>query len=169
MTALSVKVPKHHSKRGQRIYGKPSTSPHYPPHLPSLDFLDSFGFKTNVKTIREGDWICFFCQNLNFSFRNECNRCQAYASVQDQAKDHSFPHYFNHSMMNSKKMNMRVLAYEKRNELFEKVCGRDEGFSNVVLIDFELKDNNIEDSFEEIDDPGLKQYETTPILQLIDE
>ena len=167
MTALSIQDPKRQSKRGQRIYRKPPNSPHYPPHLP-IDFFDSLPFKTNVKTIREGDWICFFCQNLNFSFRNECNRCQAYASVQNQAKDHSFSNFFNNSPINPKK-NMRVLENEKINELFEKVCRRDEGFSNVVLIDFELKDNNIEDTFEEIDDPSLKQYETTPILQLIDE
>ena len=28
-------------------------------------------------SIREGDWICSVCNNLNFSFRKECNRCQA--------------------------------------------------------------------------------------------
>ena len=25
---------------------------------------------------RKGDWICYFCKNLNFSFRDICNRCQ---------------------------------------------------------------------------------------------
>ena len=25
---------------------------------------------------RVGDWICFNCKNLNFSFRTVCNRCQ---------------------------------------------------------------------------------------------
>ena len=24
---------------------------------------------------REGDWICIKCNNLNFAFRNNCNRC----------------------------------------------------------------------------------------------
>jgi hypothetical protein len=24
---------------------------------------------------RDGDWICFYCKNLNFSFRKNCNRC----------------------------------------------------------------------------------------------
>ena len=28
-------------------------------------------------TERQGDWICKFCKNLNFAFRNECNRCKA--------------------------------------------------------------------------------------------
>lgn len=27
-------------------------------------------------TERTGDWICKNCQNLNFSFRQECNRCK---------------------------------------------------------------------------------------------
>ena len=26
---------------------------------------------------RRGDWNCFFCTNLNFSFRTTCNRCKA--------------------------------------------------------------------------------------------
>jgi hypothetical protein len=25
---------------------------------------------------RSGDWICQNCRNLNFAFRNECNRCK---------------------------------------------------------------------------------------------
>ncbi len=35
--------------------------------------------KQNKKRIkqerREGDWICLNCQNLNFAFRHECNKC----------------------------------------------------------------------------------------------
>lgn len=26
---------------------------------------------------REGDWICFSCNNLNFAFRKKCNRCRS--------------------------------------------------------------------------------------------
>jgi hypothetical protein len=25
---------------------------------------------------RKGDWICKYCNNLNFGFRKECNRCK---------------------------------------------------------------------------------------------
>ena len=25
---------------------------------------------------RPGDWYCAYCNNLNFAFRNECNRCR---------------------------------------------------------------------------------------------
>ena len=33
--------------------------------------------KNNKKNFveREGDWTCFYCGNLNFSFRKNCNRC----------------------------------------------------------------------------------------------
>ncbi len=31
--------------------------------------------KKKKEEIREGDWICPECQNLNFAFRNECNKC----------------------------------------------------------------------------------------------
>ena len=32
--------------------------------------------KTRPFTERAGDWICKNCKNLNFAFRNECNRCK---------------------------------------------------------------------------------------------
>ena len=32
--------------------------------------------KSRPFTERTGDWICKNCKNLNFSFRNECNRCK---------------------------------------------------------------------------------------------
>ena len=32
--------------------------------------------KTRPVTERAGDWICKNCKNLNFAFRNECNRCK---------------------------------------------------------------------------------------------
>ncbi len=31
-----------------------------------------------------GDWVCFCCKNLNFSFRTNCNKCQI--SKLDNAK-----------------------------------------------------------------------------------
>lgn len=42
--------------------------------------VPSFSWKrpvpqTQQQQIRAGDWICLMCSNLNFSFRNECNRC----------------------------------------------------------------------------------------------
>ena len=34
--------------------------------------------------IREGDWTCFDCHNLNFSFRIKCNRCGLLKEVSDK-------------------------------------------------------------------------------------
>ena len=35
--------------------------------------------KANKNSIqkRNGDWLCKFCYNINFSFRTFCNRCKA--------------------------------------------------------------------------------------------
>ena len=30
----------------------------------------------NIFVKREGDWICYKCKNLNFSFRKVCNKCK---------------------------------------------------------------------------------------------
>ena len=32
--------------------------------------------KSLSQTLRYGDWTCLICNNLNFSFRTECNRCK---------------------------------------------------------------------------------------------
>ena len=34
--------------------------------------------KENILYVRDGDWFCQFCLNLNFSFRSFCNRCKAH-------------------------------------------------------------------------------------------
>jgi len=39
------------------------------------------GFSANL---RAGDWVCLVCNNLNFSFRNECNRCQMQTKERNQ-------------------------------------------------------------------------------------
>ena len=33
--------------------------------------------------IRAGDWVCLMCNNLNFSFRNVCNRCRVQTKKQN--------------------------------------------------------------------------------------
>ena len=33
--------------------------------------------RDNLLAVRDGDWLCQFCLNLNFSFRTFCNRCKA--------------------------------------------------------------------------------------------
>lgn len=35
------------------------------------------------QTHRAGDWVCIKCNNLNYSFRNKCNRCQVQSKKQN--------------------------------------------------------------------------------------
>ncbi|CAG9332226.1 unnamed protein product [Blepharisma stoltei] len=32
-------------------------------------------------TGRSGDWVCLQCKNLNFAFRNQCNKCSKYKTT----------------------------------------------------------------------------------------
>ncbi|EAS05842.1 zinc finger, Ran-binding protein (macronuclear) [Tetrahymena thermophila SB210] len=41
------------------------------------------GNNATTTTMRAGDWICLICNNLNFSFRNECNRCRIQTKQQN--------------------------------------------------------------------------------------
>ena len=42
-----------------------------------VEMNNSVKKKKNQKKFesREGDWNCYFCKNLNFSFRKKCNKC----------------------------------------------------------------------------------------------
>ena len=39
--------------------------------------------QNNTKNHRAGDWVCLLCNNLNYSFRNVCNRCQIQSKKQN--------------------------------------------------------------------------------------
>lgn len=62
-----------------------ATNPQFlPPNIPrkaKSKVKSQKGFSSNL---RAGDWICLICNNLNFSFRNECNRCQLQTKEQNQ-------------------------------------------------------------------------------------
>ncbi len=44
---------------------------------------------------RKGDWICYFCKNLNFSFRDICNRCQK-TKKESEITSNKFYYLYNH-------------------------------------------------------------------------
>lgn len=49
----------------------------------------------NDRNNKDGDWICFNCRNLNYSFRNVCNRCKVPKVNQDMSKNiQKNPSYF---------------------------------------------------------------------------
>ena len=41
----------------------------------------------NKSRERKNDWVCSFCNNLNFSFRTKCNRCKVAKEVSDKHKN----------------------------------------------------------------------------------
>lgn len=51
------------------------TNPVAVPLQQSSKFNSKKKVKKTKEVIREGDWICVECQNLNFSFRTSCNKC----------------------------------------------------------------------------------------------
>jgi hypothetical protein len=58
-------------------------------NLHTISHIQYLAFKADEKikrpfTEKMGDWVCFCCKNLNFSFRTTCNRCSI--SKLDNAK-----------------------------------------------------------------------------------
>ena len=68
--------------------------------------------------IREGDWTCSNCNNLNFSFRVKCNRCELAKeqSEQNKLKENKEPKEQKHPQTKSKNYysnpNMNMLQYK---------------------------------------------------------
>ena len=52
--------------------------------------------------IRAGDWICLYCNNLNFSFRKKCNRCGLFRKSSTLLLKHQ---YFNNKYQNMEYFN----------------------------------------------------------------
>lgn len=51
-------------------------TPFFFSNMPKYYYYKSYKRKSKPFTEREGDWVCHYCKNLNFSFRVECNRCK---------------------------------------------------------------------------------------------
>ena len=47
--------------------------------------ISNKNFINNIR-IYKNDWTCFFCNNLNFSFRTKCNRCKRNKSETEKIK-----------------------------------------------------------------------------------
>lgn len=68
-----------------------TTLNHVEPNEPLLQYYAFQIVKKKIKNKktqknfigREGDWTCFNCKNLNFSFRKKCNRCKISKCLSD--------------------------------------------------------------------------------------
>ena len=52
---------------------------------------------------RDGDWTCYYCKNLNFTFRNECNRCHITKETSDKGHEQYFQNVLNQLNVNEEK------------------------------------------------------------------
>ena len=59
---------------------------------------------------RQGDWVCKYCRNLNFAFRNECNRCKLLKKVCLETEK---PNEENDMKNKGKIQNKKVYKYKK--------------------------------------------------------
>lgn len=96
----------------------------------NLDFLINFTLNKNYEAakkpfeIRIGDWICLFCNNLNFSFRTKCNRCGILKK--------------SNTLLNKKKFNSNNLNYNYNYE---------NNFNNDYLLKYLANDINNNNNF----------------------
>ncbi len=49
---------------------------------------------------RDGDWTCYYCKNLNFTFRNICNRCHITKEISDKGHEKYFQDVLNQINVN---------------------------------------------------------------------
>jgi uncharacterized paraquat-inducible protein A len=40
--------------------------------------------REQARTRQEDDWVCVRCKNLNYSFRNHCNRCKVQSRTNNE-------------------------------------------------------------------------------------
>ena len=70
-------IPKEYRKNGSNNSNNKIITKSYNKFTENFSNSNLF-FQTKHKSIKErkGDWYCRLCQNLNFSFRTQCNRCK---------------------------------------------------------------------------------------------
>ena len=90
-------------------------------------------------TERAGDWICKNCKNLNFAFRNECNRCKMTKKDCVEIIKNKEENQIENKANNS---NKKIFKYKKHytNQFNDKESNQKE---------MDLNSNNTENSLEE--------------------
>ena len=54
---------------------------------------NKFGNRFNKRRENKNDWVCSYCKNFNFSFRNRCNKCKASKEHSDKFINYNFVSY----------------------------------------------------------------------------
>ena len=95
--------------------------------------------KARPFTERAGDWICKNCKNLNFAFRNECNRCKMAKKDCVEIIKNKEENQIENKANNS---NKKIFKYKKHytNQFNDKESNQKE---------MDLNSNNTENSLEE--------------------
>ena len=95
--------------------------------------------KARPFTERAGDWICKNCKNLNFAFRNECNRCKMTKKDCVEIIKNKEENQIENKANNS---NKKIFKYKKHytNQFNDKESNQKE---------MDLNSNNTENSLEE--------------------
>ena len=66
---------------------------------------------------RDGDWTCYYCKNLNFTFRNICNRCHITKDISDKGHEKYFQDVLNQINVNEEER--KKLEKIKNKKMFQ--------------------------------------------------
>lgn len=80
-----------------------TTQLHYQDNKTNKPNITNKNKKKKGFAVREGDWTCFYCQNLNFAYRKHCNRCKALKEHSEQQHDNYIEQVLNIINENEKK------------------------------------------------------------------
>ena len=90
---------------------------------------------------RQGDWICKYCKNLNFAFRNECNRCGLQKKDCLETVKHNEENEINNKL---KIQNKKTNKYKKNysNQINDKNYNQNQ---NLKHLDYNMNDKSVEE------------------------
>ena len=79
--------PIYDNNKNQNLFNKNNSNNNYPKQSIKNNNLN-LNYNLNYSNFRDQkkDWICTFCNNLNYSFRIKCNRCKVNKEVSEKRK-----------------------------------------------------------------------------------
>ena len=86
---------------------------------------------------RSGDWICQQCRNLNFAFRNECNRCKLPKKEAMETKNKT----------DNKSKNQKENNVSENNTFYNRNMYLNNNILNIYINSNEKKNNSYKNSY----------------------